>query len=97
MVFVCVVIRRFCGVDLHSGEGRYRGRKFQPGYGRQDRGRGDSGVGYRVSVGDAERPVVDQQKELALPDPVRTCHGGVVAVLLQSAAARRGVEGGADR
>lgn len=45
----------------------------------------------------AERRHGDQPQELAVPDPLRTGYGRLVAVLLQSAAAGRGLKGRSHR
>ena len=45
----------------------------------------------------AERDFGDRRKKLDVSDPVGACHRGVVALLLQGAADRRGFQGCAGR
>lgn len=97
VVIVCVVIRGFCSAHIYTGKGRDRRGEFQSGYGDQNAGRCDTGLGDRVFVGDPERHIGNQQKELAFSDSVRSGYGSVVDLLLQGDTDRGSFQSRSDR
>ena len=71
--------------------------EFESRDGDSDDGGSRDGMGNGFSDACAEWDWIDQSKELAVSDSVRTCDRCVVALLLSCASDRRGVKGGADR
>ena len=94
--YICTVVRSFCGTYFHIGEGRDRRSQFQSGNSHPDRSCRHNGMGDGIPDPCAERHFRDQQKKLAVPDPVGAGNGRIVAVLLPGTAVGRGVESGAD-
>ncbi len=97
VVFICVVVRSVCGVDIDTGKSGHRGGELQLGDRYQDSGRGGHGVGHGLSDQRTGRDLGDQQEELDLSHLVGTGDGGVVAVLLSRAAGRGGLQSRSDR
>ena len=90
---LCVMFRVLRGFDFDTGEGGHRGRQLESCDRGAHGGRARHGVARRLRDGDGGGRVEHRQKELALPRPLRPRDGRVVALLLQGAANRRGLEG----
>lgn len=87
------MLRVLCGFDFDTGEGRHRRCELKFGDRGAHGGRARHGVARRLRYGDGGGRVEHRQKELALPRPLGPRDGRVVALLLQGAANRRGLEG----
>ena len=70
------------GADIHPGKGGHRRGKLQSGNGHPHRGGAAHGVGNGLSDQCAGRHSRHQHQKLAVFDPLRTGHRGILAVLL---------------
>ena len=94
---LCVMFRVFRGFDFDTCEGGHRGRELESRNRGAHGGRARHGVARRIRDRDCGGRVEHRQKELALSRALGTCDGRVVALLLQGAANRRGLEGHSRR
>ena len=90
---LCVMLRVLRGFDFDTGEGRHRGRELESRDRGAHGGRARHGVARRLRYRDGGGRVEYRQKELALPRALGPRYRRVVALLLQGAANRRGLEG----
>ena len=97
VVHTRVPVRCLCGTYFYLGEDRHRWGKFQSRNGDPNDGCRGDGMGHGVFDPFAKRHFRDQQKKLALSDPIGTGDGGIVALLLSGIADRRRFQGRSDR